>query len=63
MDQEEADAAKRMAAVLDRPKAEDSSEPEPSAAERPGPVMLLKLLLLAATIKLPLCCGISTGCR
>ena len=37
VDQEEADAAKRMAAVLDRPKGEDSSETEPSTAERPSP--------------------------
>ena len=50
VDQEEADAAERMAAVFDRPKDEDSSEP--STAERPGSVTLLQLLLLAATIKL-----------
>ena len=50
VDTEEADAAKRMAAVLGRPKAEDSSEP--LTAESPGLVMLLQLLLLAATIKL-----------
>lgn len=38
MDQEEADAAKRMAAVLDRPKGEESAESEPSlTAERRSP--------------------------
>ena len=40
MDQEEADAAKRMAAVLDRPKAEDSSEPASSRASRSSDVAL-----------------------
>jgi E1A-binding protein p400 len=39
VDQEEADAAKRMAAVLDRPKGEESSETEPSStAERRSPI-------------------------
>ena len=37
VDQEEADAAKRMAAVLDRLKGEDSSETEHSTADRPSP--------------------------
>lgn len=37
VDQEEVDAAKRMAAVLDRPKDEDLSELEPLTAERTSP--------------------------